>query len=285
MSRKLFCQLSPFTYWISTQKCRAVRRVKDALSPGRFARQKQTQPLEVSVYRHNSLIRRRLGQVDMTLQENKAVNLALAAPKLNGVLIRPGETFSFWRLVGRCTAQNGYREGLLIAGGAPGRGVGGGMCQLTNLLHWMVLHTSLTITERHHHDGVDLFPDFKRQIPFGTGTSILYNYLDYRFRNDTPRTYQMLVWVDGEYLRGELRASAPQTESYHIYSEDECFVQEADGVYRTGRVLRRTVDKKTGDTLRTELLQNNHARVLYDTAGLTILPPAVDAGQAAPSKA
>lgn len=52
--------------------------------------------------------------------------------------------------------------------------------------------------EHHHHDKVDLFPDFNRQIPFGTGTSIYYNYLDYRFRNDTQALYQLLVWVDGE---------------------------------------------------------------------------------------
>jgi len=47
------------------------------------------------------VLRRTLGNVDLQLQENKAVNLSLAAPHINGVLIRPGETFSFWHLVGR----------------------------------------------------------------------------------------------------------------------------------------------------------------------------------------
>lgn len=129
----------------------------------------------------------------MQLQENKAVNLALAVKHIDGLLIRPGETFSVWRQVGRTTKRKGYKEGLTIAKGAPSQGIGGGLCQLSNLIHWMVLHSELTITEHHHHDGLDLFPDFGRQIPFGTGTSISYNYIDYRVRNDTTNTYQTSV--------------------------------------------------------------------------------------------
>lgn len=64
----------------------------------------------------------------------------------------------------------------------------------------------LQIVEHHHHDGLDLFPDFNRQIPFGTGTSIVYNYLDYRFYNPTNATYQLIVYVTDKYLCGELRA-------------------------------------------------------------------------------
>ena len=271
MARRLFCQISPVTYRLSVWKERARRRVQDLISGQRFVRKRQEEPLPVSVYRHASLIRRRLGSVDMRLQENKAVNLALAAPLVTSVLIRPGETFSFWHLVGNATARRGFREGLTIADGQTKSGTGGGMCQMTNLIHWMVLHTPLTITEHHHHDGMDLFPDFGRQIPFGTGTSICYNYLDYRFRNDTVITYQLLVWVDGEYLRGELRADRPQSLCYHIRSEGNGFVREGETVYRVGQVWRDCVDPDTGRLVSSALLRNNHARVMYDTAGLPIL--------------
>ena len=159
-----------------------LRKIKDALSRQRFARIKSYEKLPVMIYKHASLIRRRLGNTDLELQENKAVNLALSAPKVNGILIRPGETFSFWHLIGPDTARHGYKVGLTISNNKPSTGVGGGHCQFTNLIHWMVLHSDLTIVEHHHHDGFDLFPDYKRQIPFGTGTSIVYNYLDYRFR-------------------------------------------------------------------------------------------------------
>ena len=65
---------------------------------------------------------------------------------------------------------------------------------------------------------MDLFPDYGRQIPFGTGTSILYNYLDYRFQNNTDRTYQLTVWTDEEYLHGELLADRPQQYSRLLYT-------------------------------------------------------------------
>lgn len=270
MPRKMFCQMGPVAYRLSTWKGRALRRVRDTFSGQKFAGEKQAEPLPICVIKHNSLIRRRLGNVDMELQENKAVNLALAAPLVSGVLIRPGETFSFWRLVGNPTAKRGFREGLTISAGETGKGFGGGMCQFTNLIHWIVLHTPLTVVEHHHHDGVDLFPDFNRQIPFGTGTSIYYNYVDYCFRNDTEWTYQLLVWVDGEYLRGELRSDRVQSYKYHIRTEREGFVREEGTVYRVGQVWREAIDPTTGDRVERKLIRENHARVLYDTSGLEI---------------
>lgn len=261
---KPFAQWSPLTYKIAVEKNIAQRRIKDALSDIKFAEKRQKAPLPHLIYAHNSLIRRTLGQVDMRLQDNKAVSLGLAAPCVDGILIRPGETFSFWRLVGRCTAKRGYLPGMVLQNGVPKEGVGGGMCQFTNLLHWMALHTDLTITERHHHDDYDLFPDFGRQVPFGVGTSILYNYLDYRLRNDTGETYQILVHSDGTYLRGELRCTAPSDHVWHISCEEEYFSREMDGWYRNNKVFRRKVDKNTGNTLERALLQQAHARVLYD---------------------
>ena len=268
--RRLFCEIAPWAYRLSVRKCIVRRKIEDLFSRHRFAVKKNAAPLPVLIYRHSSLIRRRLGNTEMELQENKAVNLSLSAPKVTGILIRPGETFSFWRLVGPDNARNGYREGLTIAGGRPSRGVGGGLCQFTNLIHWMVLHSELTIVEHHHHDNIDLFPDYKRQIPFGTGTSIVYNYLDYRFRNDTGNVYQLLVHTDGEYLRGELRASSAQATAYHIHAENEYFSEEDGVVYRNGTVLRDTIDKKTGNRLLRETIRSNHARVMYDTSGLDI---------------
>ncbi len=75
--------------------------------PGPLAQKRRQEPLPALIYGHKSLIRRRLGQVDMELQENKAVNLALAAPRVNGVFIQPGQTFSVRRLVSRSQLGGG----------------------------------------------------------------------------------------------------------------------------------------------------------------------------------
>ena len=270
MNRRLFCTLSPFTYKISIFKCRIIRYLQDIHIHSRFATKKSEELLPIVIYRHNSLIRRKLGNVNMELQENKAVNLSLAAPKISNVLIRPGEIFSFWKLVGPCTASKGYKEGLVIKKNEPDSGIGGGMCQFTNLIHWMVLHTDLEITEHHHHDRVDLFPDYNRQIPFGTGTSIFYNYLDYRFINNTANTYQLITYTTDTHLCGEIRALHNQNFRYHVHIEDEFFSQESDGVYRNGNVYRRQTDPATGNTLEEKLIRHNHARVAYDASGLCI---------------
>ena len=138
---------------------------------------------------------------------------------------------------------------MVIANAQTGEAVGGGMCQFSNLIHWMVLHAPLTITEQHHHDQFDLFPDFGRQVPFGTGTSIFYNYLDYRFHNDTEQTYQLLVHTTPTHLCGELRTDAPLAVKYHIAAENERFMREDGVVYRCGEVYRTMVDKTTGNVL------------------------------------
>lgn len=264
MKRKLFCQICPLTYKISTYKCRLIKNIKDSFGKEDFAKEFSEEKLPFLIYSNKSLIRRKLGNVEPELQENKAVNLSLAAPKVNGILIKPGETFSFWHLVGNCREKDGYKIGLTISGGETTKGIGGGMCQFTNLIHWLVLHTPLEITEHHHHDGIDLFPDYGRQIPFGTGTSIVYNYLDYRFKNNTDITFQINIYTDDKYLCGEIRADKKPTVKYHIKTENEKFIREGNDVFRTGKIYRETIDTESGKILRRELIKENHAKLMYE---------------------
>ncbi|MBG6185616.1 vancomycin resistance protein YoaR [Arthrobacter sp. CAN_A214] len=80
------------------------------------------------VYRHNSLIRRKLGNVDLHLQENKAVSFGNTVPSVNDVVIHPGPGETFPRkLVGSCTATKGCRKGLPINNGRADSGIGGGL--------------------------------------------------------------------------------------------------------------------------------------------------------------
>ena len=271
MARKLFCEISPLTYKISALRCILQRNIADFFSKESFAKQKSNELLPTVIYKHNSLIRRKLGNVDLELQDNKAVNLSIAAPNVNKIIIKPGETFSFWFLVGNPTEKRGYKTGLTVKGGNPSKDIGGGMCQFTNLIHWMVLHSPLDITEHHHHEGVDLFPDFNRQVPFGTGTSILYNYKDYRFKNNTDQIFQLAVYTTDTHLCGEMRSEHPLPSSYHITAENEYFSRENGIVYRNGEIYRSVIDKLSGTTVSRSLLKTNHARVMYDTDNLTII--------------
>jgi Uncharacterized vancomycin resistance protein len=67
--------------------------------------------------KHTSKPIRKLGNSDLALQHNKVINLKLAVASIDGVVIRPGEYFSFCRLVGRPTRKRGYVEGMELSFG------------------------------------------------------------------------------------------------------------------------------------------------------------------------
>ena len=265
MARKLFCEINPFLFAISMKKEHLKRHIQN-LSPGnRFATTHDTKPLPNLVKPHSSVLVRRLHGVDLQLQQNKVTNIRLAAEKINGLLIRPGETFSFWYTIGKTSARKGYREGLVIRSSKVESGVGGGLCQMGNLIHWLVLNSPLTVTELHHHSDA-LFPDERRRVPFGTGTSVCYNHIDYRFRNDTDQTVQLLVWIEGDELCGELRSEKPFPNHYRLVEENHHFRKEGDDWYRISQVYRLVYAQDNEAPIAKELILDNHSKVLYDPA-------------------
>ena len=213
--------------WLFPWAVRAhqVRRHVEWLRPGTaWAADRDGQNLTVRVKKHASLLMRELSEDEMVLQRNKVVNLRLASRETDGLVIRPGETFSFNKVVGNCTRTKGYVEGMRLSNGDAISGVGGGICQLANLVHWMVLHSPLTIVERSEHS-FDPFPDKGRVLPWGVGCSIVYNYVDLVVRNDTDTTFQLRTWVAERHLKGELRADQPTLRSYRVEARDEEFVR------------------------------------------------------------
>ena len=94
--RELFCEISPLTFTISKFKEVQLRNIKDLFSEKKFAKTKDKEnKLPILVNKHNSLIRRKLGNIDIQLQENKATNLNLSTPKVNGIIIKPRGNFFF----------------------------------------------------------------------------------------------------------------------------------------------------------------------------------------------
>lgn len=244
----------------------ALRRLKRHLvmrfSGNRFALRKSSAPLEHQAAVHRSLLLRKLDGTSMELQKNKVKSLQVACSHVNSTLVGPGEVFSFWRLVGKPSASRGFLPGLQLSFGSLVSREGGGLCQLSNLLHWMVLHTPLTVVERHRHE-TDPFPDYKRTVPFGTGATVFYNYLDFSFRNDTPHTFQVLVSVGEEHLCGDIRCSGVLSHSYEVEERDHRFENEGGVIYRMNELWRTRKNPLTGKSEGTELLMRNRCRVLY----------------------
>ena len=265
MTRKLFGDINPTCYKIAVKKEMLKRKLKDFFSFEKFAVNTfDNKVLPNIVKAHTSLMVRKLHGVDIQLQINKVTNIKLACEKINGIIIRPGEVFSYWKTVGPTTEKEGYKKGLVIAKrGEFSSGFGGGLCQMANMIHWLVLNSSLEVVELHHPTDA-LFPDERRRVPFGTGTSVVYNYVDYRFKNNTNQNIQILVWVEGEELCGELRSEVPFDNRYKLVEEDHHFKKEGDNYYRNSKVYRIVIDRKTNKEIDKELILDNHSLVMYD---------------------
>ncbi len=269
--RKLFCEISPTTYAIALQKQIITRHIKNWMGKEKFATHQQQDKLPVVIYSNsNNMIKRGPG-IDPQLQLNKADNIRLACSRMNGVIVNPGETFSFWKLVGKTSKRNGFAEGRVIVNGKLVAGVGGGLCNLANTINLLVMHSPMTITELHHHSDA-LAPDPGGvRVPYSAGTSVNYNFVDYRFRNDTEQPVQLCAWCDGDDLCTELRTTMEFPTTYRLVEEDHHFHQEASGnYYRISKIYLETMDRTTGEVLERRLQWDNRSRVMFDPA---LIPP------------
>ena len=225
---KLFCDINPTCYAISLQKEICKRHLKDFFSREKISKKQSEKKLSNVISSYSSHLIKKGKGVDPVLQQNKAVNIKLACKGLNGLIIHPGETFSFWKSVGKTTTKRGFKDGRVIEGNNLKPGIGGGLCNLANTIHWMVLHSPMDVTEFHKHSDA-LAPDEGERKPFTSGTSVSYNNVDYRFKNNTDQNIQLLVWCDDENLYGELRSEKEFPETYRLVEEGHHFRKEKNG--------------------------------------------------------
>src|SRR5689334_8063291 len=104
---------------------------------------------------HSSPLERIPGTSASRLQHGKELNVSLAVQRLDGLLVRPYELFSYHHCVGRPSRLRGFRLGLELHDGATTKGLGGGCCQISNALYLLALRGGMKIVERHRH-GLDL---------------------------------------------------------------------------------------------------------------------------------
>ncbi len=267
--RRRWAERVPALYPLAVRYHRARKRVEWLRSRTPYAQERRTTDLPVRVKQHKSLLLRQLGETEMWMQHNKVTNLRLACEQVDGLVIRPGETFSFNKLVGNATRRKGYLPGMRLSNGQARPGIGGGICQLANLLHWMVLHSPMTVTQRSTHS-FDPFPDNGRVLPWGVGCSIVYNYVDLQFRNDTDQTFQLRVGVSDRYLEGEIRADVPTATSYRVFAQGERFLRTGTDYFRRNEISRSVIDRRTGQTTAEELVRENVALVKYVPTGVPV---------------
>ena len=116
---------------------------------------------------------------------NRTTNLQLAINKINGVVLLPGEEFSYNKVVGERTIAAGYREAKVYSNGEVVDGLGGGICQISSTLYNTALLANLEITQRRNHQFVTSY------LPAGRDATVVYGAQDFKFRNN--RNYPVKI--------------------------------------------------------------------------------------------
>lgn len=120
-----------------------------------------------------------------TRDQKRTTNLKLAANKINGTVLMPGETFSYNKVVGARTISAGYQEAPIYVSGKVVDGVGGGICQITTTLYNAVVYANLDIVERSNHQFVPSY------APASRDATVVYGSIDFKFKNN--RNYPIKI--------------------------------------------------------------------------------------------
>lgn len=142
------------------------------------------------------------------LSENKVHNLLLAARKLNGRIIGPGQMFSFWNLVERPIEKNGYKKGRAIVQNRLSEETGGGLCQLSGIIYLLAIRAGLPVIERHAHS-LDLYQNEERFAPLGGDATVAWAYKDLRFKNNTNNRFCFHFHIQPSEVSVELLSDQP----------------------------------------------------------------------------
>ena len=197
------------------------------------------------------------------LQRGKEHNVALVARAIDGLVLSPGELFSYHALVGRPSRIRGFIPGLELHDGKESSGIGGGSCQVSNLLYWLGIRAGLIIVERHRHT-YDLFADNRRTVPFGCGATVFYNYHDLRMQNPHKGPIRIGLRITKGILKGEICAREDFGLRISIEEVMHRFAKEPDGVIWRENEIQRTIRDAKGRPLHRQILAHNRGRVMYD---------------------
>lgn len=141
-----------------------------------------------------SLYKDTLATFTATASESDAdrnVNLKLACEAINGLVINPGDVFSYNNALGERTAQKGYKPGPSFSGGKTVKTIGGGICQVSSVLYYCAMMADLDIRVRENHGyAVDY-------VPLGMDAAVSWGSLDFCFANSTNYPIRIEATADG----------------------------------------------------------------------------------------
>lgn len=129
-----------------------------------------------------------------TNNANRNNNLKLACKALNGLILYPGETFSYNQTLGERTTEKGYLPAGAYSSGGVVESVGGGICQVSSTLYYAVLKADLKIVYRANHGMTVAY------VPLGLDATVDWGLVDFKFKNSSNYPIKIEAYVSGGYV-------------------------------------------------------------------------------------
>jgi vancomycin resistance protein VanW len=207
--------------------------------------------------------------------DGKRHNTELVLSAVDGLLIRPGETFSFWQAVGRPSARAGFRPAAALKDRRLVEDVGGAICLPSTLLYNAGLLAGLTILERHCHS-VDSYGS-RRYFELGRDAAVEYPYRDLRFRNVLPVPVMLTCSLRDDHIHAEVRSATALDISVEIEVAD-LVIEQPRTIVRADTTLESTeciVDRSgsAGVSVRTMRRITTGSLTRVEELGLTVHHP------------
>ena len=172
-------------------------------------------------------------------QVGRSKNLRLAAEKINGTVLKPGEIFSYNKVVGERTIAAGYTEAAGYAGGKVVPTLGGGICQISTTLYDAVVYANLDIVERRNHMFLTSY------VGAGKDATVVYGSIDFKFKN--TRNYPIMI-------NASVKNGIAKVDIYGVKEEVEYEVEISTKIlsyipysvkYETNKSLKEGTEKVT----------------------------------------
>ena len=181
-----------------------------------------------------------------TRDADRTTNLRLAANKINGTVLMPGETFSYNQVVGARTIAAGYKEAPIYVSGEVVDGLGGGICQITSTLYNAVLYANLEIVERSNHQFVPSYVTASRDA------TVVYGSIDFKFKNNRDYPIKLVCSVSGGIANFQLFGMKTEND-YEVEISSYQTGKTATAIYSEAYKIL----KKNGQVVSKELLSKD----------------------------
>ena len=176
---------------------------------------------------------------------DRTTNLRLAANKVNGTVLMPGETFSYNKVVGKRTIAAGYKEAAVYSNGQVVDGIGGGICQISSTIYNAAIYANLDIVTRRNHQFVPSYVSASRDA------TVVYGSTDFQFKNNRKYPIKIMCSVSGGVARVRI-FGLKQADDYDVQISSYITSQTSTATYseaykilkKNGKVVKKVLLSK-----------------------------------------